>query len=287
MDIIRKHKKQPADGIQRFHCNERITPTWNATEMRWDNLQRYPDLEKYYKEFENILGHKLFFTEGISGAVKEIMSILEFRRMEYEGDWALYDIFNKLYGPKTLLDNRDGPAIKFCLYPETDIDNIVKKYDHVIIDDAYQYFHDKDWTPYLKYDNVTIMRTFSKAFGLAGARIGYVIGELVDLLNMHRGGYEANTLSLEKALYYFKNDSTTKQYGKEIIEVRNHMLNKYNHMRWDGYSNSLYTKRINIYQKLLDNNILVKRAGEMKSEIRITLAPMPYMRDIFNILDGT
>ena len=65
------------------------------------------------------------------------------------------------------------------------------------------------------------------------------------------------------------------------------MLNKYSDMRWDGYSNSLYTKRFDIHQKLLDNNILVKRAGEMKSEIRITLAPMPYMRDVFNILDGT
>ena len=157
------------------------------------------------------------------------------------------------------------------------------KYDHVIIDDAYQYFHDKDWTPYLKYDNVTIMRTFSKAFGLAGARIGYIIGELVDILNMHRGGYEANTLSLEKALYYFKNNLTTKQYGKEIIKVRDHMLNKYKHMRWDGDSNSLYTKRIDIYQKLLDNNILVKQEP---GEIRITLAPMSYMKDVFNILDG-
>ena len=69
----------------------------------------------------------------------------------------------------------------------------------------------------------------------------------------------------------------------EIIEVRNHMLNKYKHMRWDGYSNSLHTKRIDIYQKLLDNNILVK---QKLGEIRITLAPMPYMKDVFNILDG-
>ena len=36
------------------------------------------------------------------------------------------------------------------------------------------------------------MRTFSKAHGLAGIRLGYIMGELVDVLNMHRGGYEAN-----------------------------------------------------------------------------------------------
>ena len=279
MDIIRKRNQQNTGDNLRLHLNERITPTWtNRLGPKYEeaNLQRYPDLEKYYKEFENILGHKLFFTEGISGAVKEIMSILKPRTVEWQGTWALYDIFKKLYSS----DN--GPAVMFCLYPEADIDSAVKDYDHVIIDDAYQYYHARDWSPSLKYKNVTIMRTFSKAFGLAGLRIGYIAGELVDLLNMYRGGYEANSFSLERALFYLKNESQVKQYAKEIIEVRDHMLNKYNHMSWDGYSNSLYTKRIDIHQKLLDNDILVKRG---QSEVRITLAPMLHMKEVFKILD--
>jgi hypothetical protein len=277
MDIIRKRNQQNTGDNLRLHLNERITQTWsNRLGPRNDNLQRYPDLEKYYKKFENILGHKLFFTEGISGAVKEIMSILKPRAVEWQGSWALYDIFKKLYSS----DN--GPVVIFCLYPEAHIEVLVKDYDHVIIDDAYQYYHDRDWTPYLKYKNVTIMRTFSKAFGLAGLRIGYIAGELVDLLDMHRGGYEANSVSLERALFYLKNESQVKQYASEIKRVRVHMLDKYSDMRWDGYSNSLYTKRIDIHQKMLDNNILVKR---FEREVRITLAPMSYMKEVFNILD--
>ena len=31
--------------------------------------------------------------------------------------------------------------------------------------------------------------------------------EIVDLLNMYRGGYEANSFSLERALFYLKNES--------------------------------------------------------------------------------
>ena len=269
MDIIRKRNQHNTGDNLRLHLNECITPTWK-------NFQHYPDLEKYYKEFENILGHKLFFTEGISGAVKEIMSILKPRTAEWQGTWALYDIFKKLYSS----DN--GPAVMFCLYPETDIDSVVKDYDHVIIDDAYQYFHARDWTPFLKYKNVTIMRTFSKAFGLAGLRIGYIAGELVDLLDMHRGGYEANSFALERALFHLKNENQVKQYASEVKRVRVHMLDKYSDMRWDGYSNSLYTKRIDIHQKMLDNNILVK---QFACEARITLAPMSHMKEVFNILD--
>ena len=97
------------------------------------------------------------------------------------------------------------------LYPEADIDSAVKDYDHVIIDDAYQYYHARDWTPFLKYKNVTIMRTFSKAFGLAGLRIGYIAGELVDLLNGLAGEgaaafKEANPEAQSKYFKNIKND---------------------------------------------------------------------------------
>ena len=277
MDVIRTRKSGYTGDSLRLHLNERVTPLWHAHKAEWDNLQRYPDLNYYYEQFENIIGHKRFFTEGISGAVKEIMAILRPRAMQYQGTWALYEIFNKLYGT-----DLQGPVIHFALNPGANIDSLVEKNDHVIIDDAYQYFHDKDWTPYLKYDNVTIMRTFSKAHGLAGIRLGYIMGELVDVLNMHRGGYEANSLSLDKGLYYLKNEGHVKQYAKEIIEVREFMLDKYKDMKWDGYSNSLYCTRHHLYQRLKEEKILV---AKKQTGIRITLAPMPYMRKVFDILD--
>ncbi len=48
----------------------------------------------------------------------------------------------------------------------------------VLIDHAYVEFADHDYTPLaLEYDNVLVLRTCSKALGLAGARVGYAVAD--------------------------------------------------------------------------------------------------------------
>ena len=59
-----------------------------------------------------------------------------------------------------------------------DIINLIEvsKNKLIIMDEAYVEFSDHSLSDLLKkYNNVIIMRTFSKAFGLAGARIGYIL----------------------------------------------------------------------------------------------------------------
>ena len=52
----------------------------------------------------------------------------------------------------------------------------VSKNKLIIIDEAYVEFSDYSLSNLVnKYNNLIIMRTFSKAFGLAGARIGYIV----------------------------------------------------------------------------------------------------------------
>lgn len=63
----------------------------------------------------------------------------------------------------------------------------------VIIDEAYVDFADDDFSDLAKRSNrVLVTRTFSKAFGLAGARIGYGIGspELILEIEKARGPYK-------------------------------------------------------------------------------------------------
>ncbi len=59
-----------------------------------------------------------------------------------------------------------------------DIDYLLQKVDSpVILDEAYFEFSGITGQPLLKnYENLIILRTFSKAFGLAGARLGYLLG---------------------------------------------------------------------------------------------------------------
>lgn len=72
-----------------------------------------------------------------------------------------------------------------------------------VLDEAYYEYHTgganyPDGVALLKdYPNLVILRTFSKAYGLAGLRLGYAISnpEIADLLNRIRLPFNANALS--------------------------------------------------------------------------------------------
>ena len=73
----------------------------------------------------------------------------------------------------------------------------------VVVDEAYGEFAGKSFIPDLEdYENVIVTRTFSKAYGLAGLRIGYgVMPPLVaDYLNRVRQPFNVNTLAQVAAL---------------------------------------------------------------------------------------
>jgi histidinol-phosphate aminotransferase len=74
----------------------------------------------------------------------------------------------------------------------------------VVIDEAYVEYGEQaddsiEWLK--KYSNVIITRTFSKAYGLAGLRVGYALShpEVADLLNRIRQPFNVNSLSLAAA----------------------------------------------------------------------------------------
>ncbi|MCB1805367.1 MAG: aminotransferase class I/II-fold pyridoxal phosphate-dependent enzyme, partial [Candidatus Competibacteraceae bacterium] len=77
----------------------------------------------------------------------------------------------------------------------------------VVVDEAYfEYADTPDYAsalPWLeKYPNLVICRTFSKAYGLAGLRVGYALShpQIADLLNRVRQPFNVNSLALAGAL---------------------------------------------------------------------------------------
>ena len=72
----------------------------------------------------------------------------------------------------------------------------------VALDEAYfEYVQDRNFpegTKYLsKYPNLIVLRTFSKIYGLAGARIGYAIADpdIIEIIERIRPPFNANTLA--------------------------------------------------------------------------------------------
>ncbi|NQZ54548.1 MAG: histidinol-phosphate transaminase [Piscirickettsiaceae bacterium] len=81
----------------------------------------------------------------------------------------------------------------------------------VVLDEAYVEYGDQDvdsisWLA--KYPNLIITRTFSKAYGLAGLRVGYALSnsEIADLLNRIRQPFNVNSLALATATVALSDD---------------------------------------------------------------------------------
>lgn len=73
----------------------------------------------------------------------------------------------------------------------------------VVIDEAYAEFAPETFISLVaRHERVLVTRTFSKAFGLAGLRVGYGIGSemIVNLVTRARGPYKVNALAEAAAL---------------------------------------------------------------------------------------
>lgn len=103
--------------------------------------------------------------------------------------------------------------------------------DHVItvLDEAYDTFIDVDDFPqslkYLKGKNAVILKTFSKAYGLAGLRIGYAIaGEaLISCMEKARQPFNVNSLAQAAAAAALDDREFLRRSRKLILEGKKYL----------------------------------------------------------------
>jgi histidinol-phosphate aminotransferase len=89
----------------------------------------------------------------------------------------------------------------------------------VVMDEAYQPFAARDSMALLeRHPHVLIMRTMSK-FGLAGVRIGYLIGrrEIVDQIDKLRPPFNVSVLNSEAALFALEH---VDEYARQAALIR-------------------------------------------------------------------
>lgn len=92
----------------------------------------------------------------------------------------------------------------------------------VVIDEAYQPFSSRSWGDRIaRYQHVLLMRTLSK-FGLAGVRIGYLIGPtaVVGEIDKLRPPYNVSVLNCECALFALEHQDVFAAQAKAVREER-------------------------------------------------------------------
>ena len=149
------------------------------------------------------------------------------------------------------------PALVYLAYPnnptanlwnDAAIENIIALQGRLgglmVMDEAYQPFAARSWIDKIRsspelHSHVLLMRTMSK-FGLAGVRIGYMMGAkaLIAEIDKLRPPYNVSVLNAECALFALEQAKVFEAQALELIDQRAHVLSALRGMSGVKYWNS-------------------------------------------------
>jgi len=182
------------------------------------------------------------------------------------------------------IDNPNNPTGQMTY--EEDLCRIIEASDAlVVVDEAYFEFSGQTMLKYLdKYPNMVILRTFSKAYSLAGLRLGYVLAqpEIIDMLARVRMPYSVNAFTQWAGSLVMDNVTEFDQAIADIIKEREWLYEVLQDMPnvevWSSQANYLLfrlNKAKEVWQRLLDAHDIYIRdfssASGLKNCLRVTV----------------
>ena len=156
----------------------------------------------------------------------------------------------------------------------------------VVIDEAYiDFSSSQSWIDFLDFhENLIIMQTFSKAWGLAGLRLGmgFASPAIINILNNIKPPYNINTLTQEKASEALDNFEEKNQQVDVILSERALLIDELKKISavkhiYPSDANFLLVKIDNasyIYEKLVAKSIIVRNRSTValcENSLRITV----------------
>lgn len=180
------------------------------------------------------------------------------------------------------------------LFPEEALLEVVAKAKClVVVDEAYVQFSQATLLPHLKkFPNLVLLRTFSKGFGLGGARIGYLAAHpaLAENLSKILMPYCLSSLSEATAHFVLDHADRFAPIVAEVIRERGRMLAAMRALPglrvWDSAANFILFRVKNAkacFARLLAAGVLVRNVsdhGGLKNCLRVSVG-RPEENDAF------
>ncbi len=171
----------------------------------------------------------------------------------------------------------------------------------VVIDEAYADFNDETCIPLInKYENLMIIRTFSKSYGMAGGRLGYIIAnkKLIADINTLRNSnnpYCVNRMTMMAGVgALIDQDYLLSCIGK-ILKTREGSSDRLKELGFevlDSGTNFLFARHRNydgrkLYLDLKENGILIRHfdTPRLHDYIRISIGTDEQMAVFFETLE--
>lgn len=147
-----------------------------------------------------------------------------------------------------------------------------------------------------KYPNLIILRTFSKAFAMAGLRLGYIIAwpEIISQFHKIRGPFDVNSCALAAAEAQLEHDQEWRQYVQKTMTVSKPWLeNFFKANNIDYYSGAAHfmlvkpDNRDEAVDYLKKNKILVRpmTAAAIKDTFRMNVGTFEQTRQFAKIYE--
>ena len=182
---------------------------------------------------------------------------------------------------------REKPAIVYLAYPNNPtanlwddavVEQVIRAQGAqgglVVIDEAYQPFASRSYIDRIaRHDHVLMMRTLSK-FGLAGVRLGYLIGPaaLVAEVDKVRPPYNISVLNCECALFALEHADVFEAQAADIRAQRARLVESLGRLdavtQWPSDANMVLVRvpdAAKTFEGLKARGVLVKNVSKMHS----------------------
>lgn len=171
----------------------------------------------------------------------------------------------------------------------------------IVVDEAYIDFATKSgWlSRFGQFPNLIVTRTFSKAYGMAGLRLGvcYAPEDIITILNRIKPPYNVNELTQRKALQMLQNTALIEEQITEILAERDRMVRQLAEI---NFINKIYPTDANFilvkvddadkrYKEILESGVVVRNRSTQPlcdNTLRFTIGTPKENETLLKILNS-
>ena len=305
----------------------------DANENPFGELNRYPDpqqkeLKESLSSLKNISTENIFIGNGSDEVIDLAFRIFcnpgENKALTFSPTYGMYDVSAEINNidlvkiPLTedfqinlkevtpYLNDKNLKIIFICspnnptgnTIKTSDIENILNNFNGiVIIDEAYIDFSSSEsWnTKIEQYPNLIVSQTFSKAWGLAAARVGvaYTNKNIISLFNKIKPPYNVSSLNQKAAINSLNNFELFEKNKKLILQEKkllSETLKKLEIVKKVYPSDANFilievSNADNIYNKLVSKKIIIRNRNKVIDNcLRITIGNPEENKQLINEL---
>lgn len=298
-----------------------------------EEVVAYPALESTYQKLAQFVGvsrEHLLMTYGSDTAIRMVFDtyLNEGEEVVFQQPtYGMFSVYTDMFGGKKVTVEYDpdfslpverlltkinentklvimaNPNHTGTVMTQKDIETVIQKAAEVnalvMVDEAYHHFYNQTVVPLIdRYDNLIVVRTFSKAFGIAPLRAGYLISQPANIQNLIKVKltYDVTTVTAKFIDYLLDHPEVMQTYVREVEEgkqVVQEECAKFGARMIPSLTNFVFVElpsTINgakLVKDLEARDIWIKgpfKGVPVDGFIRITVGDAPQMKALFKVI---